>query len=263
MTQRSIYFQAAGFNIKIEFAKSKRLIANDRLREALIKQLSGFMIESKGIVFDFTIKVVYCPELLFGRTTKVIYAPIFNQLQTNKAEISYYNSLDHFNSALLEILNQLLIKHNGFILHASACVFQGKPLIFLGKTNNGKSTVVQLLLPEAKILADDHLLVRRIKNDYNFFQSPLIERNPYPKFGLINYRIDSLYLLQKSKCCETKKVASKDYLAKLLPKLVAFPKLVSSDLENNLSRNVGRFIEEQNFQLLSFGLDKKKLKALL
>ncbi len=64
------------------------------------------------------------------------------------------------------LISRILSDRNGFYLHASGVVFQGKGLLFVGKSGAGKSTIVRLLKGKAKILCDDRIIVRKYSNEF-------------------------------------------------------------------------------------------------
>ena len=84
---------------------------------------------------------------------------------------SYYHiSISQFQFILRNVIQILLTENNGFILHASACVIDGKASLFTGFSGAGKSTVIKLLKTKYPALADDTVIIQ--KKGETFFSLP-------------------------------------------------------------------------------------------
>lgn len=59
------------------------------------------------------------------------------------------------------ILARILADREGCYLHSSGVVFEGKGLLFVGRSGAGKSTMVTMLKNRAEILCDDRMIARR------------------------------------------------------------------------------------------------------
>jgi hypothetical protein len=59
------------------------------------------------------------------------------------------------------LLARILAEREGCYIHASGVVLDSKGILFVGHSDAGKSTIVQMLRDRAKILCDDRIIVRR------------------------------------------------------------------------------------------------------
>jgi len=104
---------------------------------------------------------------------------------------------------LRKIYYILFFKQEGFILHASAIVQNGKAYLFFGRSGAGKSTTVRLLKqedPQIDIIADNNVFVRRQRDGFVVFPPAFLEWN---LAGEMTYRhekypIHALFLLRRS-----------------------------------------------------------------
>lgn len=64
------------------------------------------------------------------------------------------------------VLAALLPERGGCYLHAAGAVVDGRGLVFAGPSGAGKSTLVTQLDPEAEVLSDDRIIVRRQGEGY-------------------------------------------------------------------------------------------------
>jgi hypothetical protein len=59
------------------------------------------------------------------------------------------------------LLSRILADREGCYLHAGGVVFNNKGFLFVGHSEAGKSTMVTMLKPEAEVLCDDRMVLRR------------------------------------------------------------------------------------------------------
>jgi hypothetical protein len=81
---------------------------------------------------------------------------------------------------LRKIFYILFFKRDGFVLHASAIVRNGKAYLFLGRSGAGKSTAVRLLKqenPSIDIIADNNVFIRKQKDTFLIFPPAFLEWN--------------------------------------------------------------------------------------
>ncbi len=85
------------------------------------------------------------------------------------------------------ILYYLTVNHEAIMIHASG-IFDGeKGRIFSGFSGVGKSTMAQLWKNAGSILInDDRLIIRRINNQYHFFNTPMFYADE-PKSALLTH----------------------------------------------------------------------------
>jgi hypothetical protein len=263
----TVYLSIAGFVIKIVCKPNTDLIYNKRLYRAIINQLKGFVLAKCDQKSDYQINIVYNSALMVDHSKQQVLAPIYRQLGAHALEVSYYSSLDHFNTALFDVINYLLIKHRGFVLHASATLLNGELLVFMGASGSGKSTIVQRLRANTTPLADDHLLIRKIGSHFFAYQSPLIERQQYRRIGSKSFPINRVFILKQSRnyCLENLDPRS-PHLLKTVTSFVAQPKLNLADIElqqRALFQSISGFVWKSKLSNCYFGKNSQQLTHLL
>lgn len=67
------------------------------------------------------------------------------------------------------LLANLLSDRKGFLIHASGVDLRGEGLLFVGPSGAGKSTIAKMLKGKAKLLCDDRIAVRRMKDGFRIF----------------------------------------------------------------------------------------------
>lgn len=107
-----------------------------------------------------------------------------------------------------------LLKNSGLILHCSASNIKGSAHVFVGKSGDGKSTVVSQLSSLYPTLSDDIGIIRKVKGTYYFYQTPFLERHTLFTKDFKKYPIRKLYLLHKSPECKIVKIAGRDAIVK-------------------------------------------------
>jgi hypothetical protein len=59
------------------------------------------------------------------------------------------------------LLARVLAKRGGCYIHASGVIFEGNGLLFVGHSDTGKTTIVNMLQDKAEVLCDDRMIVRK------------------------------------------------------------------------------------------------------
>jgi len=70
--------------------------------------------------------------------------------------------------------SSLLLKHNGFLLHASGVISKGKGYIFTGISGAGKTTVAEASKRCGAVLSDEIVAVRKTGNVWKLFGTPFM-----------------------------------------------------------------------------------------
>ena len=95
------------------------------------------------------------------------------------------------------LLARVLADRQGFYLHSSGVVLDGKGLLFAGHSEAGKSTMARLLKGKAEILCDDRIIVRRQTKGFKIYGTwshgdvPLVSAN--------SASLKALFFLEKSR----------------------------------------------------------------
>lgn len=81
--------------------------------------------------------------------------------------------IDHLglNSFLRFVYSIILLKEDGFLVHASSLIRNGKGYLFPGKSGVGKTTITQLS-NDSKLLTDDISLIKKVNGKFIAFSTP-------------------------------------------------------------------------------------------
>lgn len=137
-------------------------------------------------------------------------------------------SLDSFLRVFLSIF--LIVKLNGFLMHASAIKLKDTGLVFTGPSGAGKSTIVTLK-ENLHILSDEIIAVRKYNGSFYVYGTPFMSKFV---FGGSNDKaaLKSIFFLEKSKCNKKLPVNGMQAIKKMLPNILFFgrDKTINSDL---------------------------------
>jgi len=64
------------------------------------------------------------------------------------------------------LLARVLAHRNGCYFHSSGVIFEGRGFLFVGHSEAGKSTIVEMLKDNVKILCDDRIIVRKWPEEF-------------------------------------------------------------------------------------------------
>lgn len=259
----SLFLSIAGFIIEFKFGKFER---KDNYFNFLniLKQYSGFIMNpllfSKRV--DYTIEIIEekNPYFIIKNENKKKYIALYQFKGVNKVRTYHYLSRTQLDFILMDILQKLLKKKFGFLLHGSALLFNNKVFIFLGKEGAGKSTIIKLLKKNFKVLADDSFILRRQKdNNYYFYQTPFVEKESWIEKNKECYQVSKIFFIKKSPRLETKKIVQKDKIFKLIIAQFWFDWMDRGYLLKQ-TYNLLKFISHfDNFYELRFPKDKQIL----
>lgn len=89
----------------------------------------------------------------------------------------YYKGLPNkyaFDSFLRVAYSTLLLRHNGFLLHASGVISRGKGYIFTGVSGAGKTTVAEESKLCGMVLSDEIVAVKKAGGCWKLFGTPFM-----------------------------------------------------------------------------------------
>lgn len=207
---------------------------------------------------------------------KSYFLEIFKQNSfTNFTTFSYVSHSQMF-FLLNYLLNNILIKRGGFILHSSAVsINKNEILIFLGHSGTGKSTISFLLSnskfkkKKLKKIADDKIIIYQDENnEKSFIAFPcfLDEKNKIAKDLIKFFNIKAFIFLEKSNRNKLIKLKKDSRLKKrLLNVLSLFEYIYYKDEYKNLvsifeikRRKIINFLINYEFYNFKFTLSKKE-----
>ena len=262
-----IYIQIAGLNIKISFTpfskKTDDYFSYNKLRLTIIQYFGGFVLVKKPSIIDYHIELVK-RNLVMSRQVKdnkITYTLDFYVEETNKILSFQYISLSQFMLLLKQIISKFTLNHHLFLLHASASCYKGKALIFTGRPNAGKSTIMSLISDTYPSLADDSVIIKKESNGYFMYQTPFIEKNDWVKKTNKAFQIDKIFFLKKSTTYnKTIKVTDKNRILRILISQL----IVTRDNYKIIMKRLTEFVRSfNNFYYLYFVKDKNKILKIL
>lgn len=176
-----LYLSIAGFHIVLHFEQAEISYFRSKLIQNIKQTLRGFIQTDPCKKVHYTIDIrEHVPHIAQSHIQKSFhhYIHYYIYSKSNRITTFYTISLYQFLLLLMIIVKKLLAKNNGFILHASGVKIQNAAVLFTGKPGIGKSTAVKLLQKQYSPIGDDSIIIRKIRNVYYAYQTPVIEKMP-------------------------------------------------------------------------------------
>lgn len=216
------FLNIAGFIIKLNFTNTGSfalLLIFEKFKNEILNLCGGFIEKEKVSKVDFNIDFIYkFHEVTSGMPTiskgKLTYHPVYEKKGPNRIEASNESSTNEFQIILWYVLRTLLQKKGGFFLHASAVNIDGMANIFLGESGGGKSTAMNLLRKNYLPLSDDVAIIKKIKKEYYFYQTPFLQKEFWYGRSSREYHIKKVFFLQKANFFKIEKINNKELLLK-------------------------------------------------
>lgn len=258
-----MYLKIADFVFKIILPPTKDLYKKFAIEKDIKAYYTGFIMRGSSRKSDIIIEFENEDKFLYIKKGKKTYVELFEK-NINKIKIKYSISIFHFNIIMMLILQDLLKKYGGIILHASSNLINNRVYLFLAPNKTGKSTVSNFLSDKFKKITDDITIVRKIQKSYYAYQTPFIEKPPIILKSYKKFKLGGLIFLEKGKEFNLKKIKIQEALYKLSSQVIinssedknAKAKFIKTDLI--LLKNL-----KNNIYVLSFPDYKKKLMDVL
>ena len=212
---RSFTVSIAGFFIKLSFLASKKIdvFGTESFTEALKQQFDGFIVR-KPARSDFIIE--FAPRqfenLFLTAKNRKMYIELLEYKKKNVIRTSYTISKTQLVIIMREVLQMLLSRNNGVVLHASAVEVNGKAYIFFGDSGAGKSTSMLMLKDKFRPLSDDSIVLRKTNGVYMAYQTPFQEKNEVVKKKIEGVPFGKAFFLVKSDSFGVKNIKRKQLL---------------------------------------------------
>jgi hypothetical protein len=257
---KTICLNIAGFYIKINFHEYEWELFSKIFIESIQNYYSNYLVDNQNKKTDFNIEIFEEKDLLLNKNKKNHYfIEYFNKTGKNRITSYYHISLNQFQLVLREVLI-ILIKGDGFMIHASAAEGKDGAIIFFGKSGDGKSTVVNFIKDDFFGLADDTGIIRKVNKKYFFYQTPFFEKNNWIIRSNKKYPIDKIFFIKKADFFKIDKIIERDLNMKRILEQI----WVREKLDNNQIKKVFNFVAVfKNFYELSFAKDKNNLIKLI
>lgn len=255
MTQ-NISLSIAGFNLTLKFQKTENSFYQNILIRDVKQTLQSNITQSSPKKPDFTINFIDHPEVILEKNSmkirrSFIYA--YGEIKINEMITFNHISLQQLTFALIKILQFLLKKNGGFLIHSSANIISGKAVLFTGESGAGKSTIMTFLNRQYQAFSDDTLIIKKANGRYLCFQTPLVEKNAWVKKTNRGFPISRIYFLRKSDFFRTNAISDKNRLISNLSRQIWTDKGV-------LNEHMGHFLDFINgfddFYRLYFAKDQ-------
>ena len=115
------------------------------------------------------------------------------------------------------LLMYILARKNGFVIHATGFIHQGKSFIFPGKSGAGKSTLSRTIrgLDDMELLSDDRIAVRKSGSGYQAYGTPW----PGDAGIAVNKgaKLHAIFLLHQGQENRIRVMDSREALERMLP----------------------------------------------
>lgn len=199
-----IHLSIAGFAFAIKFVEDKRFNREEYLYYFINRYFKGFIIKLKtGQKIDFTIILeprLASEVIVRGGDKGVQQTFLLLFEESNKRKIKSFLDIGVLQLQLIlrKALQVLLAEGNGFVLHGSAVGMGNKAIMFTGKSGAGKSTIAAKLRKIAITLADDMVIIRKIRNKWFLFQTPFFEKSYWFARSKTPYDLKYLFFVRQS-----------------------------------------------------------------
>lgn len=260
MKENTIYLNIAGFNIELNFLSTEFVQIRQQVEKDILLYFESFLSKHTPKTVNYRI------DFVWEENTKIIsiredyeYYVNFYKKTSEKSLVCFYRiNITEFQFIIKYILNSLLMKNNGWFLHASVLRIRDQAYIFLGDSGSGKSTIIELLSTQLQPLADDVCIVKKVNNYFYLFQTPFFEKIQGIKKGSNKYKINKIFFVKKDRQNSIKRIVERNTI---LDNYIKQMITESSFLENKM-KQVLDFMSGNKFYFLYFSKDRDKLSNL-
>lgn len=260
------YFCITDLYICITFHTTIWVYFKEKLKGEIVNYLNDFKCDKKPNKINFYIDIIWENGIkyFYIKKYKEVYIEFYRASSPNRIICHYRISLYEFQTLLGWILIPLLLKNNGFIIHASSVLINDRVNLFLGSSRSGKSTIRCLLTHPYLPLSDDSSIIKYDGNDYYHYQTPFFEKDPPIDKSHRKYPIDKIFFIKKASHFRIKKINNKkELLDKLFNQVLKIR--LEKDQKDILIKILLKFMlkKMKNIYSLYFAKDKKGLLKIL
>lgn len=220
---KEIYLQIGGFVIQMCFIRDEETLIFVDYFYALIKHYyKNFIIERKPLQIDYVVEVTYHKkfQILQKRNQKEIFINFYKQIRKRKIRTYYHISAMQLEIIIRNIVQELLLAHEGFLIHGSGIKIKNRAYLFLGASGAGKSTLAKLLSPQGIPIADDTLILRRENKNYFCYSTATVEKNFWVHKNAQRIPLEKIFFIQKAAIDKVSSVRDKEEIIHLMSKQI-------------------------------------------
>ncbi len=212
---KETYLRIANYTIKVCFFKTGPPFLY-KIRGDILRFYRNFILPKKPKKIDYEIDFVDRQEFFILKKGPIYLTNLYEDCGNNRIITFYQISLIHFSVILRKIMS-LLLKKDGFILHAASSFIKNRAILFVGEAGSGKSTAMQLFKKKYRPLADDHVILKKEGGSFHFYQTPFFETNQsLIKKSNRRFVLGKVFFVKKSKTFYLKKIISKSLALRLV-----------------------------------------------
>lgn len=254
----SILLYIAGFYIQLRFYQSLfPVLKLNKLARQISFLWQGFIVEHKNQQIDYCIELYSSPPTVVQKKIKNRHMRFLHLYEEEKRCIKTFQhiSISHFILILTHVMQKLLLEEKAFQIHASGNIINGKAILFTGESTSGKTTAMKLLHQIYRPIADDSIIIRKIKGNYHCFQTLFRERH-YIQKSSESYELAKIYFLRKATYFRIQPLENKELVNKYMIKQLWTDTQNASLQIKDLFHFIDHFSQ---FYTLSFAKDRQKL----
>lgn len=257
----TIYLFFCGFKIKIKLEKSQFNTAKEVFKDNFINTFKHIIPSKPHGTPDYTVSV---SDISWSSITPIkkkggYFFCLYNEKNDNQINTHYFISMGLFKVLLMQILQNLTIKSQGILIHASSSIINDKADIFYGISGAGKSTIISLLQNNNKAFADDKVFIIKKSGRFIAYQMPFLEKTGWIERGQKPFPVGRVFFLVKSNNCRIEKIQSKEQaFQEFMSKFDAVKNVFKKDSQTLLN-----FITSHDCYYLYFSKNKNELTKLL
>ena len=197
---------------------------------------------------------------MFRDKKKDFFIHFFKEIKENNILTFYFIGFFELQFILGRAIEKLLSESGGFILHASANRTVKGVMVFMGESNQGKSTITRLLNKHYPSLADDTSIIRRRNGRYYFYQTPFIEKEMWIPKKSFAYPLGRMFFIEQAKENRVKKIAKPlEYLSNFSRVIQHFSLFSENEKKTKLRESLAFLASFPDIYYLSFKKDQTAL----